>query len=104
MAQRETNILKLCMVAAAECGAVVWRNNIGQYKDGQRVIRYGVCNPGGADLIGLTDTGKFLAIEIKRPGELPRPAQAAFLDAIRRMGGIAFVATCPKDVYFVLKK
>lgn len=36
--------------------------------------------------------GKFMAIEVKKPGETPKPIQIAFLRAIRGAGGIAFWA------------
>lgn len=34
--------------------------------------------------------GRFVAIEVKRPGEKPKPIQEAFLEAINKKGGIAF--------------
>ena len=34
--------------------------------------------------------GRFVAIEVKRPGQKPKPIQVAFLDAINKKGGIAF--------------
>lgn len=41
---------------------------------------------------------RFLAIEVKRPGEKPTPDQAAFLEAVQAAGGIGIVATCVDDV------
>lgn len=46
----------------------------------------------GIDIIGLLPTGKFLAVECKRPGEEPRPNQELFLDDVRRHGGVGVVA------------
>lgn len=34
--------------------------------------------------------GKFVAIEVKKPGEKPKPHQIAFIDAISKKGGLAF--------------
>lgn len=34
--------------------------------------------------------GRFVAIEVKRPGQKPRPIQISFLEAIEKKGGIAF--------------
>lgn len=34
--------------------------------------------------------GKFVAIEVKKPGEKPKPHQLAFIDAINKKGGLAF--------------
>lgn len=36
--------------------------------------------------------GKFVAIEVKRPGQKPKPIQYAFIDAINKCGGVAFWA------------
>lgn len=96
MAVKESNIMRLCMVAAAECGAIVWRNNVGVLEDSRgKPVRYGLCN-GSSDLIGIFK-GRFLAVEIKRPGERMRPEQELFIDVVRREGGIAFVATSPEE-------
>lgn len=34
--------------------------------------------------------GRFVAIEVKRPGEKPKPHQEAFIDAINKKDGLAF--------------
>ena len=52
---------------------------------------------GIADLLVCLD-GKFIAIEVKRPGCKPTPLQIKFLDEIRRAGGIAFIASSLEDV------
>ena len=45
---------------------------------------------GMADIIAqIRGTGQIVAIEVKRPGELPTPAQAEFLDTVRNGGGIS---------------
>lgn len=36
--------------------------------------------------------GRFVGIEVKRPGQKPKPIQNAFLDAINKAGGIGFWA------------
>lgn len=36
--------------------------------------------------------GVFIGIEVKRPGQKPKPIQMAFLDAINKAGGIGFWA------------
>jgi len=43
------------------------------------------------DLIGVL-RGRFLAIEVKRPGRQPTRLQAYVLGQIQRAGGLAFVA------------
>ena len=42
--------------------------------------------------------GRYVAIEVKRPGGKVSPEQAQFLQAVRQHGGLAFVAYSPDDV------
>lgn len=63
------------------------QNNIGIY------ARAGV-----PDIIACSNEGKFIGIEVKRPGQKPKPIQDAFLDAINKIGGVAFCATSVDDV------
>lgn len=98
----ETAILKRVMLEASRLGATVWRNNVGAYKDKTgRLVTYGVCNPGGADLIGIYK-GRFLAIEVKAPGNNPTGPQRRFLDHVERSGGIAIVCDDEKNLASVL--
>lgn len=68
-------------------------NNIGIYS-----------TPGFPDIVGCTNKGIFLAIEVKVPGEKPKPHQQAYLDAINKINGIAFYATSVDEVEKELKK
>lgn len=95
---KETNIQQACRMEASRLGAIVWRNNIGRLQDkGGRYITYGVCNPGGSDLIGIYK-GRFLALEVKMPGKKPTPEQENFLRVVRENGGIAGVVRSVDDV------
>ena len=79
----------------------LFRNNCGQVNVDGRVIRYGVGNPGGSDLIGIHTVtvtpemvgrrlGLFVAMEIKRPRKSKTSEdQLKFLAQIEAMGGIA---------------
>ena len=75
----------------------------------ERYVRMG--HAGVADIIGVlpmarqslldgtrSTFGRFLAIEVKRPGQQPTQAQAAFLASVQMAGGLAFVATSVDDV------
>ena len=42
--------------------------------------------------------GKFVAIEVKRPKQKPTPIQYAWLEAIKKAGGVAFWADNLEDV------
>lgn len=54
--------------------------------------------PGGvADILGIFN-GRFLAIEVKRPGNPLTRCQKHFLDSVNREGGIGFVARSIDDV------
>lgn len=64
---------------------------------------------GVSDVIGwqvITVAGapvpRWIAIEVKRPGEKPKPHQQRFLDKVTAAGGLAFVARSVEDVKKVL--
>ena len=65
------------------------------YIDG-RAMKMG--ERGDSDIIGMLFDGRFLAIEVKRPGEVPTPEQHAFLNMVNDNGGVAFIATSVEDV------
>jgi len=100
---KEADLLQQVRLEASKLGAVIWRNNIGAYKHPKgHYIRYGVCNPGGADLIGIYRE-KFLAIETKIPGKNPTPEQQLFIDMVNKSGGIAGVVRSIEDLHALLK-
>ena len=77
-----------------EPGLVLWRNTTGHTvefdNDGNlRHINYGLC-VGSADFIGCLD-GRFIALEIKRPGGRRRPEQLQFCNQVRFNGGLAAI-------------
>lgn len=93
----ETEILQLCRIVASDCGATVWRNNTGALKDHKgRLVHFGLCS-GSSDLIGIYK-GRFLAIEVKRPGKTPTDAQDHFIEFVNNAGGIAFWVDDPKQI------
>lgn len=102
---RENELLKICRLAAAECGATLFRNNRGMFLtlDGKRKIRAGLEAPGTSDLIGWDKHGRFVAIEVKTSAGRLSPEQKTFLNAVKSAGGIAFIARSPEDVKNNLK-
>lgn len=73
----------------------LWRNNTGhasyEAASGPRTVRYGLLR-GSSDLVGiLAPGGRFLALEVKRPGKEATEEQALFLALVRRRGGFAAV-------------
>lgn len=106
---KEINIQRLIQLELSNAGVITFRNNCGQYKtqDGY-VIRYGVGNPGGSDLIGIVPTvitqdmvnqtlGVFAAIEVKTPKGRPTKDQLNFIEVILQNGGIAGICKSPDD-------
>lgn len=99
---KESDIMRHCILEVSRQGGIVWRNNVGAARTvDDRYIKFGVCNPGGADLIGIY-RGKFLALEIKQPGKNPTPEQRNFIEMIRKHGGIAGVCREAADVKKIL--
>jgi len=47
--------------------------------------------------------GRFVAIEVKRPGQKPMPIQEAFLASIAKKGGLAFWTDNLKKVKDIIK-
>ena len=98
-------------------GIKVWRNNVGAvHLPSGGMLRYGVCNPGGADYIGIRPVvitqemvgmtiGQFVGCETKRPkGGEERTAQERFRETVLRLGGTAFVARSREDVHTALRR
>lgn len=91
----ESSILAQIRLAAAP--VTLWRNQSGAYMKDGFFIRYGVGQPGGSDLIGITPKGRFVAIEVKTATGRISPDQQNFIDFVRRNGGIAGVARSVAD-------
>jgi len=53
---------------------------------------------GVSDILGISSTGKFIAIEVKSAKGKASPEQIDFLDKVRARGGIAIVARSLDDV------
>ena len=76
---------------------------------GQFYTKYGaivnVGHHGESDLMGhrISD-GKAIYIEVKLPGEHPRPDQQKFLESMRRTGAIAGCAHSVEEALGIIKK
>jgi hypothetical protein len=112
----EAAIQQQIRLAMSRAGSVMHRNNVGAYRDETgRVIRYGVGNPGGSDLIGWTPViithemvggmlGVFTAIEVKAPRGRPTEAQLNFIRQVQLGGGIAGIARSADESVQIIKK
>lgn len=96
MAGEEARLQNQILLAlGALPGVAVWRNNVGQAIERGRRVRYGLA-VGSADLIACVD-GRFCAIEVKTPTGRVRPEQKRWLEAVRKIGGVAVVARSVGD-------
>lgn len=80
----------------------VWQNKTqGTYDPVKKIFRTpGKYHLNGvADILGILPDGKFLAIEVKTKTGRLSEHQRQFLENIKRMNGIAFVARSLEDVY-----
>ena len=59
--------------------------------------------PGVSDLIGWTEGGRFAAIEVKGPRGRVTDEQAAFLELVRRSGGLAGVARSVEEATAIIE-
>lgn len=113
----EAAIQQQIRLALSRAGVVAFRNNIGAYTDPKtgRPIQYGVCNPGGSDLIGWTtititpemvgtQLAVFTAIEVKTPSGKPTPAQLNFIAQVLKAGGYAGIARSPGDAVAITRQ
>jgi hypothetical protein len=68
------------------------------------MVKFGLA-PGSPDLVGwaiIDDRAIFVGLEVKLPGEKPRPDQRHFLETIRSAGGIAGVVTSVDEALTLL--
>lgn len=94
----ERDILRACLLAARLHPLTAWamRTNSGVFNVDGRWVRAGFV--GQSDIIGQLKDGRFLAVECKREGVKPTPAQQQFLFTVHRYGGCAFIARSVDDV------
>jgi hypothetical protein len=102
LSNKETDIVRSCLDWLALHRIKAWRtNNTGIFDPVKKIHRGFHGLRGVSDILGILPRmvclaegaeelfGNFLAIEVKRPGEKPRPEQETFLCDIRAAGGIA---------------
>lgn len=98
---KEIDLVRACLDWLALRRIKAWRsNNTGVYDPAKKVYRTFQGLRGVSDILGIVPQtvpiagervtfGNFLAIEVKRQGEVLRPDQEQFLEEIRQRGGIA---------------
>ncbi len=93
---RETDLVKACIQLCQWSNVVadVWRNNTAvipiQDRNGtRRCVHQG--RKGISDILGLTTSGRFLAIECKMPRGQLTAHQREFVERVNESGGLALV-------------
>ena len=83
----ESQVLKACLdlLAYHPKIAFAYRQNTGAVKIDKRYVKFGT--RGQPDIVGMLKGGRYLAVEVKRPGKAPTAEQNAFLYAINKDGG-----------------
>ena len=106
---RERNIQDDIRKAIPPSLAVLWRNNVGMREDmgpdfAIRRTRFGLFK-GSSDLIGIRKRdGRFIALEVKKPGEEPTPEQEDFMRIVRGGGGIVAVVTSVQEALRAIRE
>lgn len=101
---KEMDILRLIMIELSARGCTVWRNNVGTLKNSAGIpIKFGLC-VGSSDLIGITQDGRFLAVEVKTEKGRIRPEQIRFIDHIKSKGGLAGIARSVEDAVKIISE
>jgi hypothetical protein len=101
-APREIDIVNACLTLLQLRKVFAWRVNSGAVTFEKGHKRYFVQFARGAkgisDIIGLLPGGRFLAVEVKRPGNKPSADQECFLAQIQASGGLGIVVTSPTEL------
>jgi len=112
---KEGSILKRVLLTCSRGNTRLFRNNVGQYQDkAGNWIRYGVCNPGGSDLIGWQQVlikpehigrtlAVFTAIEVKALHGKLTAEQTLFLNMVELAGGISGMARSAEEAERIVK-
>ena len=104
---KETDLMRAIQLAYGVGTTRLFRNNVGALEDKNgRLVRFGL-GTGSSDLIGVSMTqngiGRFVALEVKLPGQKPTREQLAFIEMVKAMGGLAGVAYSVDDAGEILK-
>lgn len=108
----ESDLMREIMMAVSKEGATIWRNNVGMLRDATgRLVKYGVANPGGADLIGFIPIqvggrmlARFMALEVKLPAGKVTEPQQHFVDLIARQGGISGIPRSVAEAVEIVRR
>ena len=103
---RETDLVYAIVALLELNGIPAWRQNTGgrhwTRKDGSEAyVPFGI--PGQSDILGIIPPiGRFLAIEVKKPGNKPTTEQWAYMLGIQKAGGVALWVDCIEAVAHII--
>lgn len=100
MGSKATKLQREILIATGRAGHRLWNNPRGF--DAILKIMYGVGPNGASDLMGITATGRFAAIEVKADKDRPTNEQKRFIDFVRSRGGVAGFARSVEDALRIL--
>lgn len=92
----EGKVVHACLELLYTLGIFAWRNNTGAVSIGSRFMRYG--KTGSGDILGMTKTGQFLAIECKSSIGVQSPAQKLFQMQVEKNNGLYFLVTSAAEL------
>ena len=98
---KERDIQRAILKILAMNSVLAWK----AHSQGVKIAGHGrIPNPsaGIPDICGICKNGRFLGIEVKRPGGTVAEHQTEFMRKILATGGLAFVARSLDDVLAVL--
>jgi hypothetical protein len=99
----EGQIKLACLRYLIRRGFFVWNNPSGAVRiSPDRWIHFGL--RGSSDIIGILPDGRFLAVEVKSRHGRVSPEQAAFMEKVRDMHGIAVVARSFRELDAALRR
>jgi hypothetical protein len=100
----EADVQKSILAYLKYMGVRAWRQNVGavsaEHNGRKRFVRFG--ERGAADVHGVLPGGRYIAVEVKKPGKKPTDAQLLWLRAIDAAGGLAFWASSVEEVQRVV--
>lgn len=113
----ETKIQRAILVALSEAGSTVFRCETGNFWTGDIIHKTGKqvtlanarmvpagLTKGGSDIIGWTQDGRFLAIEVKTQKGRATPEQIRFINAVNASGGIAGICRSVEDALQLISR
>jgi len=91
----QSEIMNMLLMHPKVCWAMVITTGVFKVKGGCITVGHYMSDEqkrktGISDILGMLNNGKTLAIETKKPGEVPTEEQYEYIDLVNSRGGLAF--------------